>query len=289
MSDDRRSASRSVLVTGCSSGFGRAIAHRLHDAGWTVFASARTDADLERLRDVGMVPIRLDVARSESVHTAADEVLERANGRLDALVNNAGYTHFGAVEDLTRDEIRAQFETNVFGAIELTNRFMPTFRRQAAGRIAFMSSVCGRFSMPYFGSYCASKFALEAFADALRRETRETGIRVQVIEPGSFRTEGLATTKRLFSQRSTRGPHAETARETLAYLEQSTASIPPERAALVVDVVEAFLEGRSRRPRRVVPASALVYEAAQRLLPTALQDAIVEWRGRTTRRARGKS
>lgn len=280
---------RTALVTGCSSGLGRVIALRLKARGWRVFATARSPADLAALGALGMEPVHLDLGESDTVRRAAEQVMDRCDGQLTALVNNAGYTRFGAVEDLTRSEIRAQFETNVFGTMELTGLLLPAFRRQAHGRIVFMSSVCGLFSIPYFGAYSASKFALEAFADALRRETRGTGIRVHVVEPGPFKTRGFESAARRFREEAgSRGSvHAGAYARTLAFMERSLAALPEERSSLVADVVEDFLEGRTRRARSVVPAASRVYELAQRFLPDGVQDLIVDWRGRMTRGQEG--
>lgn len=176
-----------VLVTGCSSGIGEATAHVLRDAGWTVFPTARKPEDLERLAAEGFEPVQLDVASSESVAAAAEEVLAR--GPLGGLVNNAGYGQPGALEDLSREALRRQFEVNVFGLQELTNAFIPHFREQGAGRIVHVSSVLGRVSTPFVGAYCASKFAVEALSDALRVELADTGIAVSIIEPGPIETK----------------------------------------------------------------------------------------------------
>jgi NAD(P)-dependent dehydrogenase (short-subunit alcohol dehydrogenase family) len=272
-------ARNTVLVTGCSSGLGRAIACGLQAAGWRVLATARAAGDLAALQALGLTAIDLDLRSSQDVERAVAKALEHGAPPLDALVNNAGFTQFGAVEDLTRDEIREQFETNVFGAIELTSRLMPSFRRAGGAKIVFISSVCGRFSLPYFGGYSASKFALEAFADAMRRETRASGVRVQVIEPGLFRTRGFETTVRRFRARSPAGPSAhdpEYAR-TLGRLEKNLASVPEHQSSLVVQAVREFVEGRSTKARRIVPARSLVYEIA-RSLPDSVQDRLVAWR-----------
>lgn len=281
---------RTALVTGCSSGLGRAIALRLKARNWRVFATARNGHDLDALGSLGVEPVRLDLRESDSIQCAANHVLGQSDGRLAALVNNAGFTQLGAVEDLTRAEIREQFETNVFGTMELTQTLLAAFRRQGHGKIAFMSSVCGRFSMPFLGSYCASKFALEAFADALRRETRGCGIVVQVIEPGLFRTKGVEHMRRCFTEQVGSRPsvHSDSYARTLETFERSLAAIPEERSTLVAGVVEDFLEGRCRRARRVVPVASLVYEVAHRFFPDGLSDFLVDWRGRKTRRPRSK-
>lgn len=175
---------RNVLVTGCSSGIGAATAHALRARGWTVVPTARKDADLDALRQEGFQPVRLDLADSASVSEAAEDTLRMFQGCVGALVNNAGYGQAGAVEDLSRDALRLQFEVNVFGMQELTNLLIPYLSKQGCGRIVNVSSVLGRIATPFVGAYCASKFALEALTDTMRVELRATGIAVILIEPG---------------------------------------------------------------------------------------------------------
>ncbi len=179
---------RTVLVTGCSSGIGRATAELLRAKDWTVFPTARKTEDLEALREAGFDAVELDVASSESIAAATKIIFEKAGGKLGAVVNNAGFGMPGAIEDLTRDAMRYQFEVNLFGLQELTNRLIPVFRKQGYGRIVNVSSVVGRLSLPFMGIYSASKFALEAVSDALRVELSQDGIGVSLVEPGPIRT-----------------------------------------------------------------------------------------------------
>ncbi len=179
---------RSVLVTGCSSGIGRATAELLRSTGWTVFPTARKVADLDALRQAGFDAIKLDVSSSESIAVAVERVLVKSDGMLGAVVNNAGFGMPGAIEDLTRDAMRYQFEVNLFGLQELTNKLIPVFRKQGYGRIVNISSVVGRLSLPFMGIYSASKFALEAVSDALRVELSQDRISVSLVEPGPIRT-----------------------------------------------------------------------------------------------------
>ncbi len=181
-------ANKSVLVTGCSSGIGLATAELLRSKGWTVFPTARKVADLDALRQVGFEAIKLDVASSESIAQAVDRVLAKNGGTLGAVVNNAGFGMPGAIEDLSRDAMRYQFEVNLFGLQELTNRLIPVFRKQGYGRIVNISSVVGRLSLPFMGIYSASKFALEAVSDALRVELSQDQISVSLVEPGPIKT-----------------------------------------------------------------------------------------------------
>lgn len=180
-----------ALVTGASSGIGRATALLLARSGYRVFATVRSQEGEDSLRrDVDGLPIeilRLDLADQDGPPRVVGEVLRRA-GRIDALVNNAGYATLGAVEDLSRDDLRRQFEVNVFGAIHLSHEVLPTMRAQRSGRIVNVSSLAGKVSVPLMGAYCASKFALEAFSDALRAEVKPAGIRVAIVEPGPVAT-----------------------------------------------------------------------------------------------------
>jgi short-subunit dehydrogenase len=179
---------KTVLVTGCSSGIGLATAELLRTHGWTVFPTARTPADLDMLRAAGFDAIELDVVSSELIIAARDSVLQKTGGTLSALVNNAGFGMPGAIEDLSRDAMRNQFEVNLFGLQELTNLFIPIFRAQGHGRIVNVSSVVGRLSLPFMGIYSASKFALEAISDAMRVELSGNQITVSLIEPGPIQT-----------------------------------------------------------------------------------------------------
>jgi NAD(P)-dependent dehydrogenase (short-subunit alcohol dehydrogenase family) len=175
---------KSVLITGCSSGIGVAAARALHARGWRVFATARKPADVERLNAEGLESLVLDLDDSASIRAAVAEILARTGGRLDALFNNGGFGQVGAVEDLTRDALRQQFETNLFGWVELTNLVIPAMRKQGHGRIVMNSSVLGYAAFAYRGAYNAVKFAVEGLTDTLRQELSGTGIRVILIEPG---------------------------------------------------------------------------------------------------------
>ncbi len=187
---------RSVLVTGCSSGIGAATARLLRKRGWTVIPTARKPEDLARLRAEGYTPVELDIANEESVTRCAKAALDLTGGELGGIVNNAGFGQAGAIEDLSRDLLRQQFEVNLIGMQDLTNRLIPTFRKQGYGRIVNISSVLGRVSMPFNGIYSATKFAMEALADAMRIELLGSGVGIILIEPGpiisQFRASAVA-------------------------------------------------------------------------------------------------
>jgi NAD(P)-dependent dehydrogenase (short-subunit alcohol dehydrogenase family) len=176
-----------ILITGCSSGIGRALARACAMQGWLVYATARDVASIADLADARTTVLRLDVTDESSMAGVVQDALAR-HGGISALVNNAGYALPGAVEDLRIDEIRAEFETNVFGAIRLTQLVVPAMRAAGGGVIVNMSSMGGALTFPGGGAYHASKYALEAFSDALRFELKGFGIDVLVIQPGLVRS-----------------------------------------------------------------------------------------------------
>ena len=175
---------KTILVTGCSSGIGLCCAQELKQHGYRVFASARKTEDVEQLQAQGFETVQLDLADSQSITLAVEQVLEKTGGQLYALFNNAAYGQPGAVEDLRREVLLEQFETNVFGTQELTNLFIPVMRQQGYGRIVYNGSVLGIIALPFRGAYNASKYALEGLTDTLRLELYGSGIEVSIIEPG---------------------------------------------------------------------------------------------------------
>jgi NAD(P)-dependent dehydrogenase (short-subunit alcohol dehydrogenase family) len=184
--------SRTVLITGCSSGIGRATAERLAKRGWTVYATARDVEAIASLREHGCRLLPLDVTDEESMRSAVEEV-ERAEGAVGILVNNAGYSQSGAIEEVPMEKVRRQFETNVFGLARMCQLVLPGMRRHGYGRIVNVSSMGGKLTFPGGGYYHATKHAVEALSDALRFEVEGFGVKVSVIEPGLIRT-GFADT-----------------------------------------------------------------------------------------------
>ncbi len=180
---------RSILITGCSSGIGANAALSLRARGWRVFASCRKEEDCLRLRAEGFESPRLDYADPASIAAALAEVLAATGGTLDALFNNGAHALPGAVEDLPTDGLRAIFEANLFGWHELTRQAIPVMRRQGHGRIVNCSSVLGLVGAKWRGAYCATKFALEGLTEVLRLEMQGTGIHVSLIEPGPIRSK----------------------------------------------------------------------------------------------------
>ena len=270
-------ARRSILITGCSSGIGLACVRALRDREWRVFATARNEADLERLKSEEHVEsIYLDYTKPDSIAACADAVLAATGGTLDALFNNGAYGQPGAVEDLPVDALKAQFEANVFGWHDLTNRFIPAMRRQGHGRIVQCSSVLGMVAAPYRGAYCASKFALEALADTMRLELADTGIHVVLIEPGPIQSRfvehALEAYRRNIDLESS--PHAETYKARIAAMEQggtSTFKLGPE--AVAAKLIKAVESGRPK-PRYFVTVPTYLAAIFRRVLPTRALDAI---------------
>ncbi|MDX1609011.1 MAG: SDR family oxidoreductase [Halofilum sp. (in: g-proteobacteria)] len=269
---------RSILITGCSSGIGYHCAHGLAKRGWRVFATCRRAGDVERLRTEGLESVRLDLDDPDSIASALDAVLERTGGRLDAVFNNGAYGQPGAVEDLSRAALRAQFETNLFGWLDLTNRVLPVMRRQGHGRIVQNSSVLGFVALKWRGAYNASKFALEGLTDTLRLELAGSGIHVSLIEPGPiesrFRANALAAYRRHIDPEHS--PHREHYRATEARLESEGPPAPftlgPE--AVLVKLVHA-LESPRPRPRYGVTVPTHAFAWSRRLLPTRWLDRLL--------------
>lgn len=277
--------SKTVLVTGCSSGIGLSAAQMLRQHGWNVLPTARKEEDLQRLRDEGFTPIPLDVSREDSVAKAVEETLRLTGGTLGALVNNAGFGQPGAMEDLTRNAMRYQFEVNVFGLQDLSNRLLPVFHKQGYGRIVNISSVLGRITIPFMGIYCASKYAVEAMSDVLRVELKGTGISVSIVEPGPIETSfgknavergksQLSQVQSRFSERYQHRVHGSERGKTAPF------TLPPE--AVACKIVHAL---ESPRPRRRYPVTFVAHAGSfmRRFFPDAWMDAMMGARMRAGR------
>jgi NAD(P)-dependent dehydrogenase (short-subunit alcohol dehydrogenase family) len=191
---------RTILITGCSSGIGHDAAHTLAKRGWRVFATCRKEEDAERLRGEGLESWALDYADEASVDAGAAEALARSGGKLDALYNNGAWALPGPMEDVPRDAMRAIFEANVFGPHQLTNRIIPAMRKIGSGRIVNCSSVLGMVGQSYRGPYNTSKFALEGMTDTLRRELLPSPLKVILIEPGPILTPFRRNTRAPFER-----------------------------------------------------------------------------------------
>ena len=270
---------KSVLVTGCSSGIGLATALMLRERGWTVFPSARKPEDVSRLKEMGFEVIELDVSQSDSVQAAAARVLDLSQGKLGALVNNAGFGQPGAMEDLTREAMEYQFQVNVFGLQELTNLLLPAFRAQGAGRIVNISSVVGRMAIPFLGIYSASKFAVEAMSDALRIELRGSGVGLSLVEPGPIITEFRNTTVALAEKQRAEIESVfddfyfrELKKRQAGQKQADLINRPPEEVA--EKVIHALESPRPRR-RYCITLPAYAGSFMRRFAPYALTDRLL--------------
>ena len=272
-----RVRTRTVLITGCSSGIGRTTAEHLREAGWRVLATARSDSDLDDLRKSGFEALHLDLTHEASVLRCADEALELCPDGLGGLVNNAGYAQAGAVEDLEGIKLRRQLEVNVVGLQVLTNRIMPTMRSQGWGRVVNISSVYGRVAAPFVGAYCASKFAVEALSDAMRIELWSTGVGVSLIEPGAIISE-FRNNAASIAEESLDSPSRfnETYRRKI-FRKKNRPQKPSFFVRQPIEVAHKIRHAlESPRPRRrygVTPAATLA-AVLRRVAPDALLDAI---------------
>lgn len=180
---------KTILITGCSSGIGLDASITLHQHGYHVIACCRKLKDVEKLIQLGLDAVQMDVSDRDSIHHAFQDVLKKSNQRIDILINNAGYGQAGALEDICYETMVEQFATNVFGLMELTRLVIPIMRRQQQGRIINISSLLGFVSMPFRGAYNASKYAVEGISDTLRIELKPSGIDVITIEPGPITSQ----------------------------------------------------------------------------------------------------
>lgn len=271
-------AGKTILITGCSSGIGYCVAIGLQQRGYRVFATARRAESVDKLIAEGFESLQLDLDDSQSIQQAVDEVLRRTGGELYAVFNNGAFGLPGAVEDLSRDAIRAQFETNFFGWLELTNLLLPVMRRQGYGRIIKNSSVLGFVAMPFRGAYNSSKFAIEGLSDTLRLELKGTNIHVSLVEPGPilsrFRTNALmAMQKHIDMENSV---HSERYQAVLTRLNKEGPAVPftlpPE--AVLKKVIHA-LESRNPKARYYVTFPTYLFGYLKRMLPTKTLDRLL--------------
>ncbi len=265
-----------VLVTGCSSGIGEAVALRLARAGWLVYATARQLDTLDGCARAGCRTLSLDVTSEASMQAAVSAIVD-AHGAVGALVNVAGYSQSGAIEAVPPDDVRRQFETNVFGPARLMQLVLPGMRHRRGGRIINISSMGGRLTLPGGGYYHATKHALEALSDAVRFEVARFGIDVVVVQPGLIRSRFAQTaTSSLDNAWLTRPPYARFHAEVARITAESYVRGPMARLTGTPDDVARIVEGalRARRPRTryTVSASATFLLTLRRMLPDRLWD-----------------
>lgn len=268
---------RSILITGCSSGIGHTIAKGLLERGYQVFASARRIQDVEKIQQMGLKSVQLDLTDTTSIRLAVDRVLEQTENRLFALINNGAYGQPGAVEDLETDVLRRQFETNLFGTHELTRLLIPILRKQQRSHIIQISSMLGFVCLPYRGAYNASKYALEALTDTMRLELAGSGVHPSLIQPGPISSRFRENAYQAFTEaiNPDNSVHKAAYQKEIARM-QSDSPVPftlPADAVLK-KVIHAL---ESNRPRRRYPVTqpAHVFGFLKRALPDSWLDAIL--------------
>jgi NAD(P)-dependent dehydrogenase (short-subunit alcohol dehydrogenase family) len=270
--------SRAVLITGCSSGIGRATAERLAARGWRVYATARDVGKIKDLADRGCMVLPLDVTDEASMRDAVGEV-ERREGAVGIIVNNAGYSQSGAVESVPMEKVRRQFETNVFGLVRMCQLVLPGMRRQGWGRIVNISSMGGRLTFPGGGNYHATKYAVEAISDALRFEVAGFGVGVVVVEPGLIRTGFADAATGSMEEATAGGPYASFDAAVAKAVRDNYERGPflklgggPETVAATI---ERAITADRPRARYAVTPSAHLFIGLRRLLPDRAWDALV--------------
>ncbi|WP_051640679.1 SDR family NAD(P)-dependent oxidoreductase [Thiomicrorhabdus sp. Milos-T2] len=267
-----------ILITGCSTGIGYQCAKQLHEMGYKVIATCRQQDDVTRINNEGITCIQLDLANSQSIEFALKQILLETNGKIDALFNNGAFGLPGAVEDLSREAMEYQFQTNVFGTQELTNAVVKIMRAQGYGKIIYNSSILGFAAMQYRGAYNASKFAIEGFADTLRLEIKQDNIQVSLIEPGpilsDFRKNAYEQFKHWIS--IDESAHKEKYQAMVSRLETVGPSAPftlgPE--AVSKCVVHA-LQSQQAKIRYRVTIPTIVFAYLKRFLPNSWLDILL--------------
>jgi len=281
MSNSNRFNSKPILITGCSSGIGLAAAQGLKLRGYQVFTTARKPEDLQMLRQQGLSAHFMDYSNSQSIMDTLEWVLKQTDQQIYALFNNGAYGQPGAIEDLTRNILREQFEANVFGWQELTNLVIPHMRKAGEGRIIHNSSVLGFIALKYRGAYNASKFALEGLTDTMRLELKHSNIYVSLIQPGPITSQFRAHAYKKFVehiQPLTHSAHADTYKAVAQRLsnnqtdKESRFTLLPE--AVLKPLIHA-LENKSPQSRYPVTLPTHVFTVLKRLLPTRLLDTIL--------------
>ncbi len=272
-------ASKTILITGCSSGIGYQTAVTLKARGHHVIATARKLEDVAHLKQDGFSALQLDLADSASIKRAVNEAIELTNGKIDALFNNGAFGQPGAVEDLSRDVLRFQFETNLFGTHELTNLLIPIMRKQGHGRIIYNSSVLGLVAMTYRGAYNASKYALEGLVDTLRLELHGTNIQLSLIEPGPILSNFRKNAFQLYKKNidPTHSFHHETYRAIETRLQTEGAAVPfTLPASAVAGKVVHALEAQRPKIRYYVTFPTYLFAFLKRILPVSWLDYLLK-------------
>lgn len=263
-----------AVITGASSGIGSAAALRLLALGFTVYGAARRLDRLEALATQGVKPLALDVTDTESMRAGIAGVIATA-GRIDVLVNNAGYGSYGAIEDVSPEEAKRQFDVNVFGAMELTTLVIPHMRKQGSGRVINISSVGGRAVGPFGGWYHGTKFALEALSDSLRMELKPFGIDVVVVEPGGIKSEFLDIAASGLQATSGNGPYADRVKSMLASFTNPRMMRMQSPPQIIADVIARAATVKKPKTRYVAGFGARPLVTLRRLLSDRAFDSLI--------------
>jgi len=267
-----------VFITGCSTGIGYTTAVELKKRGHRVICSARKETDVLRLQNDGFEALQLDLADSASIKQAVKQLIGLTDGKIDGLFNNGAYGQPGAVEDLSRDVLREQFETNFFGTHELTNLIIPLMRKQGYGRIIYNSSILGFVAMKYRGAYNASKFALEGLVDTMRIELYNTNIKLCLIEPGPITSNFRKNAYAMYLKNIE--PETSFHKDTYKVMEErlqkegpgAPFTLPAE--AVAKKVIHA-LESKKPKIRYYVTFPTYLFGYLKRLLPMAWLDVLL--------------
>ncbi|MFD6989239.1 oxidoreductase [Streptomyces sp. NPDC059943] len=265
---------KTALVTGATSGIGEATALRLRELGYTVYGAARRTGRFQKLADLGIHPVAMDVTDDDSMQAGVERII-RETGRVDVLANIAGYGSYGAIEDVPLDEARHQFEVNVFGAIRLAQLVLPHMRTQRAGTVVNVTSMGGKIYTPLGGWYHGTKFALEALSDCLRLETKPFGINVVVIEPGGIATEWGSIAADKLEKSSNSGPYTDQAAAVASSLRSEANANRNSPPTVIADTIAKAVTARRPKTRYATGFGARPLIALRRLLPDRAFDTVI--------------
>lgn len=269
---------KSILITGCSTGIGLCVALGLKKRGYRVFASTRKHDDVNKLEQLGLESLQLDLTDTLSIQNAVKKIMHLTDGKLYALFNNGAYAQPGAVEDLTTDVLRQQFETNVFGWHELTRLILPIMRRQGYGRIIQNSSVLGIITLKFRGAYSATKYAIESLSDTLRQELLNTNIHISLIEPGpilsEFRINSFEHYKKNINKDNSPFKSNYEAMEKRLTIKGAAVPFTQPPEAVLKKVIHA-LESNKPRARYYVTFPTYLFGYLKRFISTQLMDKLL--------------
>lgn len=263
-----------ILITGASSGIGFNTAQALARQGHRVYAAARRTELMEPLRKDGVEIMKMDVTDSASMAAGVEQLLAK-EGRIDVLVNNAGYGYFGAIENVSDADARRQMEVNVFGLAELTRLVLPTMRRQGSGRIVNTASIAGKIVLPFGGWYHVSKYSVEALSDALRMELKPFGIDVVIIEPGGIKTDWGIIAARHLKESSADTPYEQAAMTEAELLDKAYRRNLLSQPSVVTRAICRAVNSRRPRARYRIGRFSFISVAIHNLLPTRWWDAVM--------------